>query len=82
MLNAQVIGSWEDVLDKKVYYFVHNILITPPFNISKKHAIFYYDINTDEIVLVLESSFLNFNKAHMIYHVGKIDKYLFWTDGG
>lgn len=79
--NAQVIGSWEDVLDKKVYYFVHNILITPPFNISKKHAIFYYDINTDEIVLVLESSFLNFNKAHMIYHVGKIDKYLFWTDG-
>ncbi len=79
--NAQVIGSWEDELEKKVYYFVHNVEFSSSGQIQIKHAIYYYDINTDSVKLVLKSRKLNFNKAHTINHIGKIGNYLCWTDG-
>ena len=79
--NAQVIGSWEDELEKKVYYFVHNVVFSNNSSLAIKHAIYYYDINTDTVKLVLRSRLLNFNKAHTINHVGKIGNYLLWTDG-
>ena len=80
-VNAQVIGSWEDELEKKVYYFVHDYRFNSNGTQTKNHAIYYYDINADEIKLVLKNRRLNFNKAFPINHIGKIGNYLFWTDG-
>ena len=69
----QVIGSYEDMLGKRVFYFLYNSL--------KSHQIIEYDIKANTAILVLQSEFLNFQRNSPIWHVNLVDaKLLYWTD--
>jgi len=73
-----VIGGKEDLIRRKVYYFVHNS--------NNDHSIFEYDIVSGVISLVLQDSGLNFNKAYLINSINFVEldadnTLMYWTDG-
>lgn len=78
-----VIGSKEDVIRNKVYYFVFNDNGTA----SPNHSIYEYDTKkaTNAIKLVLQNSDLGFNENYLITSINFValdeDNHLmYWTD--
>ena len=73
-----VIGSYEDELQKKIYYFVHNS--------GGEHSVLEYDQTINVIVFVLKKAELNFSLSFLITAVNTIrldvqSHLLYWTDG-
>lgn len=68
----KVIGSFEDVSDQSIYYFLYNS--------NDDHGIYKYDSNTNSISLILEWDGLDFSATSIITGVGKIGRMLGWTD--
>jgi len=67
------IGSLEDKLYKKVYYFLYNT--------TDKHSILEYDYETLSIREVLQATELNFSLQHYITGVNLVEgELLYWTD--
>lgn len=72
-----VIGSYEDLLQKKNYYFVYNS--------SFQHSILEYDQEADVVVPVFIGTFLNFSLIHLITGINTVkltdsSHLLYWTD--
>ena len=72
-----VIGSFEDGLQRKNYYFMHNSV--------GSHGIYEYNQDTQVINTVLRKSFLNFDLDHLITGIDIVrlleDAHLlYWTD--
>ena len=78
----KVIGSYEDVDNKKVYYFVAGAAWTGG------NSIYQYDTSTETVQLVLQDSLLNFDRNYLITGISIIgtdeDRFplglLYWTD--
>ncbi len=73
------IGSRLDVTANKIYAFLFNSLTA--------HRIIEYDISTNSIATVLESSVLNFDPDFLITGIAVVylesnEPLLYWTDGG
>ena len=68
--DNQVIGSFQNKLTKKLYYFLYNS--------NAEHTI--YEFDGQNIVTVITSSLFNFNPAYKITGVTMIGDMLFWTD--
>lgn len=66
----QTIGSYQDKLKKKLYYFLYNS--------QGSHGIYEFDGNA--ITLVIQSDLFNFSPDYKITGVTKIDNLLYWTD--
>ena len=89
-LVLETIGYYNDVLNKKIYWFVSNFEGANEKNIfkikrAKKYhscAILVADLNTPStnIQVLVKGNFLNFSKKHLITGVNLIDDLLFWTD--
>ncbi len=79
----KVIGTWENKITAKVYYFVYSkytipIIPTDIFNLT--HGIYEYDIATNTIAIVLQSNFLNFDPNHLITGISMVEGTIFFTD--
>ncbi len=77
-----VIGSVEDELRRKNYFFVHNEPVAPN---DAAHSIYEYDQQSNTVTLVLQKAFLNFNKDFLITGINVVrlseDAHLlYWTD--
>lgn len=75
--NNTVIGSYEDQLQKKIYYFLYND--------ASNHSILEFDQVTNTISYVLTLAALNFDINHLITSINTIRKtdteyLLYWTD--
>lgn len=73
----KVIGAFEYAKGNKVYYFVYNS--------SNNHSIREYDIATNTIATVLQSSLLAFNSSYLITGIDVVElnstnHLLYWTD--
>lgn len=68
-----VIGSYDDKINKNVYYFVYNS--------NSKHSILRYDYKNDEVSKILELAGLGFTFENKITGVALLDnRYLIFTD--
>lgn len=67
-----VIGTYDDVTNKRVIYFVHNE--------NGDHTIMVYSTSTNTVSKLVGNSLLNFSTDYLILHVDVIDDYLLWTD--
>ncbi len=80
-----VIGSKEDIIRRRIYYFVHNS--------NGNHSIFEYDILANTIAIVLQEGVgatkvdgLNFSTSYLITSINFIEldadnHLMYWTDG-
>lgn len=87
--SPEVIGYVSDVKNKRVLYFVTNFSGSVDFNDNIRNItrstsavckIIEYDITTEQNKVILEGSFLNFSKNHLITGAQIIDDLLFFTD--
>ena len=87
--NAETIGHYADVLNKRIFWFITNFTGNTKDVRSMSRAsasdtckILMIDLDDDasEIVTLVDGSFLNFSKDHLITGVNLIDDLLFWTD--
>ena len=87
--SPEVIGFVSDVKNKKIYYFVTNFSGLVDFkdnirNITRSTSavckIIQYDTSTQQNTVILEGSFLNLSKNHLITGAQVIDDLLFFTD--
>ncbi len=79
----KVIGTWENKITKKVYYFVYSKFTFPlvPANIANlTHGIYEYDIATNTIAVVLQSYLLNFAIDKLITGISMVENTIFFTD--
>lgn len=68
-----VIGSFDDKVNKNVYYFVYNS--------KDEHSVLRYDYTQGVVELVLQSNGLYFTQDNLITGVALLDnRYLIWTD--
>ncbi len=67
-----VIGTYDDVTNKRVIYFVHNE--------NGDHTIMVYSSQDGTVSKLVGNTLLNFSLSHLILHVDVIDDYLLWTD--
>ncbi len=75
--DNKVIGSEEDKIRQKIYYFVYNS--------NSDHVILQYDEVAENITCVLQSSDLNFNVDYLITGIDFVEldennHLLYWTD--
>jgi len=82
--NSKVIGYFADEQSSVVYFFVTNYLdpnpLQPTYDSTKTHGIYSYNTLTDQSVLLVSGSFLNFSQSNPIYGVNCLEQLLFWTD--
>ena len=87
--SPEVIGFVSDVKNKKIYYFVTNFSGSVNFNDNIRNVtrstsavckIIQYDTSTQQNTVILEGSFLNLSKNHLITGSQVIDDLLFFTD--
>ena len=87
--SPEVIGFVSDVKNKKIYYFVTNFSGSVNFNDNIRNItrstsavckIIQYDTSTQQNTVILEGSFLNLSKNHLITGAQVIDDLLFFTD--
>ena len=87
--SPEVIGFVPDVKNKKIYYFVTNFSGGNNFNDNIRNIdrstsavckIIQYDTSIQQNTVLLEGSFLNFSKNHLITGAQVIDDLLFFTD--
>ena len=80
-LDYQCIGSYQDKPMDRIIYFVADIA-------NSEHSIYEYSLKTNNITLLLNSSFLNFQTSHFITGIKVIghresfapEGILYWTD--
>ncbi len=75
--NNTVIGSREDLIRKKVYYFIYNNL--------QNHSVLEFDSVTNTIAKIFQDAILNFDIDHLITGINFIEidennHLLYWTD--
>ena len=87
--SPEVIGFVSDVKNKKIYYFVTNFSGSVDFNDNIRNItrstsavckIIQYNTSTQQNTVILEGSFLNLSKNHLITGAQVIDDLLFFTD--
>ena len=87
--NAETIGHYADVLNKRIFWFITNftgdtndVRSMSRASVSDTCKILMIDLDNDasEIVTLVNGNFLNFSKDHLITGVNLIDDLLFWTD--
>ena len=87
--NAETIGHYADVLNKRIFWFITNftgdtndVRSMSRASVSNTCKILMIDLDNDasEIVTLVNGNFLNFSKDHLITGVNLIDDLLFWTD--
>jgi len=71
--DNKVIGSFDDVVNDLVYYFVYNSL--------NNDMVLEYDANTNTITQLISDAILQFSPDYLINHVDRIEDLLLWTDG-
>lgn len=70
--DYDVIGSFFDEKNNIIYWFVTN---------NTSHYIYKWDISTTTPSVIVQGSFLNFQKANKITNINLLEDFLFWTDG-
>ena len=87
--DAETIGFYADVLNKRVFWFITNftgntndIRSMSRASVSDTCKILMIDLSNEasQIVTLVDGNFLNFSKDHLITGVNLIDDLLFWTD--
>ena len=71
-IESVTIGSYLSEQRDSIIWFV--------WRADNQHMIFEYTHATDEYVLVLQNSILNFDRNHLITGINDIDGLLYWTD--
>jgi hypothetical protein len=69
----KVIGSFSDVLNDVIIYFV--------WNSNTNHSILEYDSRLEAVTEIMQSPTLNFQIDKLINQANRVDNLLFWTDG-
>ena len=94
--KAEVIGSYFDNINERIYAFVtnytdasidrlqNNCATYPVYDVSTKQgvccALLYYDFSTGNTKVLVFGSWLNLSLTHLIESVTLIENQLFWTD--
>jgi len=72
----ETIGSFFDEKNNIIYWFVTNNGTS-----DNSHRIYKWDKSSGTATLIVQGSYLNFNKANKITGVNLLEDLLFWTDG-
>mgnify|MGYP001202904024 CR=1 FL=1 len=78
------IGTYVDNSNSIVYIFLtdytDNTIGNFTYNKSANNFIYSYNTNTNQVIKLVEGSFLNFSTKNPIYGVNLVENLLFWTD--
>ena len=77
--NAEVIGSYRDTGNEKIYYFLTSNDSYNEIN-AGSHRILQYDQKSNKITQLLNNDSLNFHKNFPITGINFVDNLLFFTD--
>ena len=94
--RSEVIGSFYDNTNERIYAFVTNYTDSsiirqpincatfPPFSLSSGTgvccAVIHYDLKTNNSDILVFGPWLNFSKTHPVLGINLIENQLFWTD--
>ena len=77
------IGTYVDNSNSIVYIFLtdytDNTIGNFTYNKSANNFIYSYNTNTNQVIKLVEGSFLNFSTKNPIYGVNLVENLLFWT---